>query len=158
MKNLLVVLVSALLTAVSVVAKENEDVPRGFAPLSEIKAAQTEATSGKKLVVLVVKGMDDACPNCAAALENGLKAVGSGVVKVFARAETIGKGEVSNFPPALQARVKRNFTTGASVTFVVFDPEMTKIVAEAGRDELQDDKKATATFKKAVQEAKKVLK
>ncbi len=156
MKNLLVILVSALFTAFSAAAKD--DVPRGFSPLSELKAAQAEATAEKKLVVLVVKGMDDACPNCAAALDNGLQAVGSGVVKVFARAETIGKGDTSSFMPALQARVKQNFTTGAAVTFVVFDPEMTKIVAEAGRSVLQNDKKATATFKKTVQEAKKALK
>lgn len=156
MKNLLVVLVSALFTALSAAAKD--DVPRGFSPLSELKTAQAEATAEKKLVVLVVKGMDDACPNCAAALDNGLQAVGSGVVKVFARAETIGKGDASTFTPALQARVKRNFTTGASVTFVVFDPEMTKIIVEADRSVLQNDKKATTTFKKTVQEAKKALK
>lgn len=156
MKNLLVVLVSAVLTAFSAAAKD--DVPRGFSPLSELKAAQAEATAEKKLVVLVVKGMDDACPNCATALDNGLQAVGSGVVKVFARAETIGKGDTSSFMPALQTRVKQNFTTGASVTFVVFDPDMTKIVAEADRSVLQNDKKATTTFKKTVQEAKKALK
>jgi hypothetical protein len=154
MKNSLVVLISALLTALPAVAKE--DVPRGFSPLTDVREAQAEATSGKKLVV--VKGRDDACPNCAVALENGLKAVGSGVVKVFARAETIGNEDASNFTPALQARVKQNFSTGAWVTFVVFDPEMTKIVAEASRKELQDDKQATAAFKKTVQEAKKALK
>ena len=156
MKTLSIVLISALLTAFSAFAKD--DVPRGFSPITELKAAQDEATAEKKLVVLVVKGMDDDCPNCATALENGLQAVGSGVVKVFARAETIGKGDTSTFTPTLQARVKQNFTTGAAVTFVVFDPGMTKIVAEAGRKILQDDKKATATFKKTVQEAKKALK
>lgn len=158
MKNTLIVLASTLLTALSAFAKEKGDVPRGFSSLTELKAAQSEATSGKKLVVLVVKGADDACPNCAAALENGLKAVGSGVVKVFARAETIGNGDASNFTPALQERVKKRFIGGAYVTFVVFDPEMTKIVAEASRKELQDDKQATATFKKTVQDAKKALK
>lgn len=156
MKIPLIVLISALFTPFSAVAKD--DVPRGFTPLAELKEAQTEAASGKKPVVLVVKGMDDACPNCAAALENGLKAVGSGVVKVFARAETIGKGDASNFPPALQQRVKKQFIGGAYVTFVVFDPEMTQIVAEASREELQDDKAATTAFKKAVQAAKKGLK
>ncbi len=124
MKHLLIVLVSGWFTAFSAVAKE-DDVPRGFTPLAEVKDALTEAASGKKLVMLV---------------------------------ETINKGDASNFVPALQARVKKNFTTGASVTFVVFDPEMTKIVAEASREELQDDKKATAAFKKTVQEAKKGLK
>jgi len=102
--------------------------------------------------------MDDACPNCAAALENGLKAVGSGIVKVFARAETIGKADASGFPPTLQERIKQSFTTGAAVTFVVFNPDMSSIIAEASRKELQNDKKATAEFKKKVQEAQKALK
>lgn len=135
-----------------------EEMPRGFEPLTELKAEQAKAAADKKLVVLVVKGADDACPNCAAALENGLKAVGSGVVKLFARAETIGKAESSDFPPALKERVQKQFTGGAYVTFVVFDPEMGKIVAEAGRKELQEDKKAIAAFKKQVQEAKKATK
>ncbi len=156
MKIPLIVLISALFTPFSAVAKD--DAPRGFTPLTELKEAQTEAASDKKLVVLVVKGADDECPNCATALENGLKAVGSGVVKVFARAETIGKGDASGFPPALQERVKKQFIGGAYVTFVVFNPEMTQIVAEASRKELQDDKAATTAFKKTVQEAKKGLK
>lgn len=134
-----------------------DDVPRGFEPLAELKEAQTKA-EGKKLVVLVVKGMDDACPNCAAALENGEKAVGSSVVKVFARAETIRAADSTNFTPTLKERVSKGFTTGAAVTFVVFNPDMSTIVAEASRKELQDDKKATAEFKKKVQEAKKALK
>jgi hypothetical protein len=134
-----------------------DDVPRGYQPLAELEQAKTKA-AGKKLVVLVVKGMDDACPNCAAALENGEKAIGSGVVKLFARAETIGKADASTFPPVLQERVKQHFTTGAAVTFVVFNPDMSSIIAEAGRKELQNDKKATAEFKKKVQDAKKALK
>ena len=152
--------IAALLCIVSCLIlplSAKDAAPRGFAPLSELSEAQTKA-GGKKLVVLVVKGMDDACPNCAAALENGLKAIGSGVVKVFARAETIGKADASGFPPTLQERIKRNFTTGAAVTFVVFNPDMSSIIVEAGRKELQNDKKATAEFKKKVQDAQKALK
>ncbi len=149
-------LLALLISALPLSAKD--DVPRGFTPISELKTAQTEAAAEKKLVVLVVKGMDDNCPNCVTTLENGLKAVGSGVIKVFARAETIGKADATAFPPALQARVKNHFTTGASVTFVVFDPEMNKIIVEAERKELQSDKKAIAAFKKTVQDAKKALK
>jgi len=157
MKNPVLVLVSSiLLSALPATAKD--DAPRGFAPITELKDAQAKATTDKKLVVLVVKGMDDECPNCAAALENGEKAVGSGVVKVFARAETIRKQDTSSFPPALKERLKKPFVTGAYVTFVVFDPAMSKIIVEAGRKELQSDKKAIADFKKAVQEAKKTLK
>jgi hypothetical protein len=134
-----------------------DDAPRGFKPLSELQEAQTKA-AGKKLIVLVVKGMDDACPNCAAAMSNGEKAIGSGVVKVFARAETIGKADTSGLTTAVQDRIKRGFTTGAAVTFVVFNPDMSTIIAEGTRKELQSDKKATAAFKKQVQEAKKALK
>ena len=134
-----------------------DDAPRGFAPLSELKDAQSKA-DGKKLVVLVVKGMDDSCPYCAAALENGTKAIGSGVIKVFARAETIGKADASSFTPALQQRVKQTFVTGAAVTFVVFNPDMSSIIVEASRKELQSDKKAIAEFKKKVQDAQKALK
>jgi hypothetical protein len=134
-----------------------DDAPRGYTPLAELQEAQTKA-DGKKLVVLVVKGKDDDCPNCAAAMENGEKAIGSGAVRIFARAETIGEADASGFTPALKDRIQQGFTTGAAVTFVVFNPDMTAIVAEAGRKELQSDKKATAAFKKEVQEAKKTLK
>jgi ABC-type Zn uptake system ZnuABC Zn-binding protein ZnuA len=145
-----------LISVLPICAKD--DVPRGFVPISELKTAQAEAIAEKKLVVLVVKGMDDSCPNCADTLKNGLRAAGPGVIKVFARAETIGKADATAFPPALQARVKNNFTTGAEVTFVVFDPEMSKIIVEACRRELQSDKKAIAAFKKTVQDATKALK
>lgn len=157
MKNPILVLVSSiLLSALPAIAKD--DAPRGFSPISELKDAQAKAATDKKLVVLVVKGMDDECPNCAAALENGEKAIGSGVVKVFARAETIREQDSSAFPPALKERLKKPFVRGAYVTFVVFDPTMEKIIVEAGRNELQSNKKAIADFKKTVQDAKKALK
>jgi hypothetical protein len=155
-KPLIVVMAAFAFSVFPAIAKD--DVPRGFEPLAELKTAQTSAVAGKKLVVLVVKGMDDECPNCATALANGLDAVGSGVVKVFARAETIREADSSAFTPALQQRVQKGFTTGAAVTFVVFDPAMNQIVAEADRSQLQEDKKATAEFKKKVQEARKAAK
>lgn len=157
MKRLILLAVSAIVTGI-LPASAKEDVPRGFAPLSELQKAQAKAVAGKKLVVLAVKGKEDACPNCAAAMENGLKAVGSGVVKVFARAESIGGADASAFTPALKERVGRGFIGGAYVTFVVFDPEMSKIIVEAGRKELESDKKAIAEFKKTVQKAKKEYK
>ena len=157
MKNSILVVVSAmLLSAFTVAAKE--DAPRGFSSLSEMKDVQAKAAADKKLVVLVVKGLNDSCPYCAAALANGVKAVGSGVIKVFARAETIGKADASAFTEAFKARAQQPFTMGAAVTFVVFDPEMNQIVAEAGRQELESNKKSIAAFKEKVQEAKKALK
>jgi len=134
-----------------------DDAPSGYLPLAKIEEAKTKA-AGKKLIVLMVKGMDDACPNCAAAVDNGESALGSGVVKLFARAETIGKADATGFSPALQERIKLQFVTGAAVTFLVFNPDMTTLITEASRKELQSDKKAIAAFKKEVQEAKKALK
>ncbi|MES2660263.1 MAG: hypothetical protein V4689_16690 [Verrucomicrobiota bacterium] len=134
-----------------------EDAPRGFTPLAEMQEALTKS-DGKKLVVLVVKGMDDNCPHCTTAMETGLDSVGSGVVKLFARAETIKSVSSANFTPALKDRVGKGFTTGASVMFLVFNPDMSAIIAEASRDELDENKKATAAFKKEVQDARKALK
>jgi hypothetical protein len=160
-KHLLAALCAIIALPTICIAKEKEKkdtIPRGYSPIAEVKEVQTKAASSKKLVVLCVKGKDDACPRCATALENGEKAIGSGVIKLFARAEDIQSVDSTNFSAALKARVQQGFTGGASVTFVVFNPEMDKIIAEAGRDKLEDDKAATAEFKKQVQEAKKSLK
>ncbi|MCB1132557.1 MAG: hypothetical protein KDN05_15635 [Verrucomicrobiae bacterium] len=154
-RHFLTAAAALILGIVSVSAKE--DAPRGFMPISELQEAREKA-DGKKLVVLVVKGADDSCPNCAAALENGEKAVGSGVVKVFARAEKMNKEDASAYPAALKERVQQRFTTGAAVTFLVFDPAMEKLIVEATRKELQSNKKLTAEFKKTVQAAKKEYK
>jgi hypothetical protein len=134
-----------------------DKMPRGYEPIVEIQEA-TKKAADSKLIVVVVKGADDNCPNCATAMSNGERAIGSGVVKYFGRAEELNKADVSSYPPALQARVKKQFITGASVTFLVFDPKMEKIVAEASRKELQDNKKLTAEFKNTVKEAKSLLK
>ena len=160
-KNLIVLLCAAVVFPVTGLAKEKEkrDVtPRGYQSISELKELQEKPANANKLVVLCVKGNDDACPRCATALENGDKAIGGGVIKLFARAENIGTADSSQFSPALKARVQQGFIGGASVTFVVLNPAMDQIVAEAGRAQLEADKEATAEFKKKVQEAKKALK
>lgn len=133
-------------------------VPHGFIPLPELKEARARAEKEKELLILVVKGDDDQCPNCAAAMENGLKAIGSGVVKVFSRVDEIRKADTSEFPESLKMRLKKSLTGGAYVTFIVFKPDMSEIITEAGRKELQNDKKAISAFKKDVQAAKKTFK
>jgi hypothetical protein len=152
MKHILVLAAVFTFGAAPLFAKD--DAPRGYMPVSELEQARIKA-DGKKLIVVVVKGMDDACPNCAAALENGESAVGSGVIKVFARAEKMNKADAGSYPPAFRERARKLFTTGAAVTFLVFDPAMEKLIAEASRRELQNDKKRTAEFKKTVQTAKR---
>lgn len=155
MKQLL--LAAALFTAAFTTVIARDDAPRGYMPISELEEARGKA-GGRKLVVVVVKGEDDACPNCVTAMENGERAVGSGVVKVFARADAMNKTDAGSYPPALRDRVSKKFTTGAWVTFLVFDPGMEKLLAESSRKELQSDKKLTAAFKKKVQAAKREYK
>jgi len=153
----LIVTLICLSSCLIIPLSAKDDTPRGFDPLSDLQEEQAKA-KGKKLIVLVVKGMDDNCPKCSAALENGDKALRSGVVKIFARAETIKKADSSSFTPALKKRINEGFVTGASITFVVFNPDMTSILAEATRDDLYMNKKTIAAFKKEVQQAKKALK
>lgn len=151
MKTTFTAFVAIILGITTLSAKDK--APRGYEPISELEAARSEA-GGKKLIVVLVKGLDDSCPNCAAAMENGERALGSGVVKVFTRAEEMNKADLSAYPQAFQERAKKKFTTNASVTFLVFDPAMEKLIAEATRTELQSNKKLTADFKKTIQEAK----
>lgn len=151
MKSVITAAAALIMGITSLVAKDK--APRGYEPLAELEAAISEA-AGKKLIVVLVKGLDDSCPNCAAAMDNGERAIGSGVVKVFARAETLNSAELSAYPQAFQERAKKKFTTNAAVTFLVFDPAMGKLIAEATRTELQSNKKLTAEFKKTVKEAK----
>ncbi len=138
--------------------RAKEDAPRGFQPISELEKAKATAVEKNQLLVVAVKGADDNCPHCAAAMESGEKAVGSGVVKVFARAEALNKADVSKFPSAFQERAKKKFTTGAWVVYLVFNPDGTKLLAESSRKELDGDTKAISAFKKKVSEEKKALK
>jgi hypothetical protein len=135
-----------------------DDAPRGYTPIAQLEKATAEAVKDQELLVVLVKGADDACPNCVTALDNGERAIGSGVVKVFARAETLNQADSSGFPTALKERAAKKFTTGASVTLLVFNPDGTKLLAEATRKELQSDKKATSAFKKEVATHKRALK
>lgn len=153
MKTAFTAAVAIILSITCLTAKDKEKVPGGYEPISELEAARSEA-GGKKLIVILVKGMDDSCPNCTDAVDNGERAIGSGVVKIFARAETLNKADLSTYPAAFQERAKKKFTYGSAVTFLVFDPSMEKLIAEATRKELQSNKQLTAEFKKTIKEAK----
>ena len=151
-------LLLSLLSISGLSAEEKDDAPRGFEPISELEAAIKMAVEKNKLLVVAVKGADDDCPHCSDAMDSGEKAVGSGVVKVFARAEALNKADTTDFPPALKERVSRSFTTGASVEFLGFNPDGTKMLASSTRKELDGDRKAISAFKKEVAAHKKALK
>lgn len=156
MKTLLCSFVVAVCAAATLHAKE--DVPRGFTPISQLKDVQAKAVKDKKLIVLVVKGSDDACPHCAAAMEAADKSVGGGVIQVFARAADVNKADKSAYPAVLKSRAEKLFTDGAWVTVLVFNPDMSQIVAEADRKGLDGNKEVTSAFRQKVLEAKKTIK
>lgn len=131
------------------------DAPRGFMELDELEEAQAKAQKSGKLVAIVAKGNDDACPRCAAALENGTKAIKSDCVLVFARVNQVRNNDDL---PATVTNETRDATGGAAVTFYVFDPELKTLQAEADRGVLESDKKATKEFKNKVKAARKALK
>lgn len=135
-----------------------EKIPSGYYPLDEWAKAKEEAVKEKKLVVLVIKGSIDNNRACENALENGLRAIGSGAIKIFTRTDTIAAADPTPFPKPLQTRMQRKFGNGAFVTLMVFDPEMATLIAEETRSNLADDREKIAAFKKTVQEAKRALK
>ncbi|MDP4626099.1 MAG: hypothetical protein NWT08_13290 [Akkermansiaceae bacterium] len=130
------------------------DAPRGFMELSELEEAKAEALEKGKLLAIVAKGNDDACPRCAAALENGTKAIKTDCVLVFARVSEVRENK--ELPAAVLAETK-DAISGAWVTFYVFDAGLEKLVAEADRKQLESDKDATKEFKKKVDAARKEL-
>ena len=131
------------------------DAPRGFMELDELAEAQAKAEKSGKLVAIVAKGKDDACPRCAAALENGTKAIKSNCVMVFARVADVRSNDKL---PKTVTNETRDAPGGASVTFYVFDSKLEKLQAEANRGVLESDKKATKAFKAKVKAARKALK
>jgi hypothetical protein len=150
MKSLLQLLLAALFLGTAVAG----DAPRGFMESDEFAEAQEKARKTKKLIAVAVKG-DDGCPRCAAAMENGTKAIKSDCVMVFMRVPQARSGE--EIPASVHEQVK-NSPGGASVTFYVFDPELETLIATAGRKELEADRDATKAFKEKVDEARDELK
>jgi hypothetical protein len=73
---------------------------------------------------------------------------------VFARVADIRKN--AELPATVTAETS-DAPSGASVTFYVFDAGLEKLVAEAGRKELESDKDTTREFKKEVDAARKEL-
>lgn len=130
------------------------DTPRGFMELSELGEAKAKATEKGKLIAIVAKGNNDACPHCVAAFRNGTRAIKSDCVLVFARVPELKDNK--DLPASVLAET-RDAMDGAAVTFYVFDPSLEKLIAEAGRKELASDRGATRDFKKKVDAARKEL-
>ena len=153
MKKLLSILIAATLAPLALFAKETKDkAPSGYIPIEELAKAQEKAKAGKKLIAVLAKGADDTCPHCAAAMSAGQAAFKSDCVLVFTRSESIGSATTLPEP------VKRGLAgspTGAAVTFVIFNPDLTEVVGKIGRDALETDRKAVSALKKTVDEAKK---
>ncbi len=130
------------------------DPPSGFIDLGELQAAKAQALKEGKLIAIAVKGYDDKCPRCAAALKNGTRAIKFDCVMVFSRVSKLKT--YKDLPSALKSATQ-NPTDGAWVGFYVFDPAVEKLIAQAGRDELESDRTKIKAFRDAVDTARKDL-
>ena len=132
-----------------------DKAPSGYFTMDEMDKAQAKAKASKKLIAVLVKGSNDNCPHCVAAMSNGQSALRGDCVMVFTRA-----GSVMEKASSLSGAAKSGLSgcpDGAAVTFVVFDPELQEVVAKMGRDELETDRKAVGEMKKTVAASKKKL-
>ncbi|MEQ1853130.1 MAG: hypothetical protein ABMA01_16250 [Chthoniobacteraceae bacterium] len=154
MKTLLHSLLALAILPLSLVAKEaKETAPAGYYTFADLAKAQEKAKTSKKLIAVLAKGMNDNCPHCVTAMGVGQTTLRTDCVMVFTRAETLSS-KTASLSDAAKSGLG-GCPTGAAVTFVVFNPEMTEMVAKIGRDELENDRKAVAELKKTVSAAKK---
>lgn len=156
MKMFLQLILALAILPLTLSAKDvKEKVPAGYIAFSDLAKAQEKALASKKLIAVLAKGADDNCPHCVTAMNVGQTALRNDCVLVFTRAEGL-----SNKTGSLSEAAKSGLDsspTGASVTFVVFTPDMSAVVAKLGRGALENDKKAVAEMKKTVSAARKAL-
>ncbi len=153
MKNFLPFLIAGLLCNFSSAYEIS-----GAKPIDKLAAEQAKVKEGKKLICLVYKGADDSCPHCAAAAENGVKAVrGSAECVFITEAQVKDKAIMDKLPANLQTMLKAQ-PTNAWVSFTVYDADLTKVIATSSRNSLENDKKATKQFADTVRDAKNALK
>ncbi len=129
----------------------------GAKPVDQLAAQQAKAKEDKKLLCIVYKGADNNCPHCAAAAANGIKAVhASAEMVVVTEAQVKDKTLMGTLPKSARDMLQRQ-PTNAWVSFTVFDPDMTKVIATGDRSSLETDKKAIHDFGDKVREARKAL-
>ncbi len=150
MKTLLVSLVVLASHCISFAGK----VPSGYLPIAELEEAKAKAVKSGKLLAIVVKGSEDSCPRCAAALENGTKAIKSDAVLVFARVPEVQPGK--GLPESV-TKETQDAMDGAWVTFYVFDPALESLVAESSRKELESNRTEIKAFRDKVDASRKEL-
>ncbi|MEO5917591.1 MAG: hypothetical protein ABIS50_25400 [Luteolibacter sp.] len=130
----------------------------GAKPIDKLASEQAKVKDSKKLLCIVYKGADDSCPHCAAAAENGVKAVrGSAECVVITEAQVKDKAVMDKLPSNVQKMLKEQ-PTNAWVSFTVYDADLTKVIAASSRESLETDKKATKQFSETVHAAKTALK
>lgn len=156
MKTLICSLLTFAMLQLTLSAKDTkEKVPAGYIALEDLAKAQEKAKASKKLIAVIAKGANDNCPHCATAFSVSQATLRNDCVMVFTRAEGLGE-RTSSFSEAAKNGLS-GIPTGASVVAVVFNPDMSTVVAKLGRDELEANKKEVADMKKAVSAARKTL-
>jgi hypothetical protein len=131
---------------------------RGAKPISKLAEEQAKAKQDKKLICIIYKGSNEACPHCENAAANGVKSVSGDALTIYiTEKESRDKTIISKLPQPVQAVLKKQ-SLGAWVSFTVFDADLTTVIASADRHTLDTDRKGTRAFAKKVTEAKKELK
>ena len=154
MKTLLRSLLTLVILPLALSAKEaKEKAPAGYYTFDELAKAQEKAKTSKKLIAVLAKGANDDCPHCVTAMGVGQATLRTDCVMVFTRSEGL-PAKTASLSEAAKSGLG-GCPTGAAVTYVVFNPEMTEVVGKIGRDALESDRKAVAELKKTVSEAKK---
>lgn len=130
----------------------------GAKPIDKLASEQAKVKDSKKLICIVYKGADDQCPHCAAAAENGVKAVrGSAECVFITEAQVKDPAVMGKLPSNVQAMLKKQ-PTNAWVSFTVYDADLKTEIASSSRESLETDKKATKEFSDKVKAAKNALK
>lgn len=129
----------------------------GAKPIDKLVAEQAKAKSAKKLMCVVFQGADTSCPHCAAAADNGTKAIrASTEMVVITEAQVKDPAVMASLPKAVRELMEKQ-TRNAYVSFNVFDQELTTLIASADREMLENDKKKTREFAEKVRDARKAL-
>jgi hypothetical protein len=130
----------------------------GAKSIDKLASEQAKVKAGKKLICLVYKGADETCPHCAAAAENGVKAVRGSAECVFITEAQVKDQAIMGKLPSDVQKMLRTQPTNAWVSFTVYDADMTKVIATSSRQSLETDKNATKQFAETVRDAKNALK
>ena len=131
------------------------DVPKGFNSADKYEETLKKAKDKKKFLTVLVKGSNDACPNCKRTMSNGMDVLKRYSEFVFVRVKSVWDKKTG-----LPEEVTEQFgkvSGGATVYFFVFDPKTMKLLTKGERANLQSDKEKITAFENEIRKLKKEI-